>query len=267
MKGAGIATPVWTGVAAPRLRPPAVAAAPGVRRDTALARSGRRLYHQYMKQWTLVTLGLVTAAVIALVLWNLRSGSSTASSATAGPGDRVAAGAASGTSAHPRVAASAHETGVSGASEDPNAIPAALEDTAARAPTMENFLAGEVPRRVLEAAAGCYNTGFSYKQLEAEGATIELDYLIEVKAGQASIKNVKMTRGMGKPELEDCVVQVVGETQWEVAMTTSFSQEASYGINLLALKKFGEPLPHELDAEQPVNTDDEFGPLVRKRNQ
>lgn len=146
-------------------------------------------------------------------------------------------------------------------------MPAPLDDQAARTTTMENFLAGEVPRRLLEAAAGCYNTGFSYKQLEADGATIELDYMIAVKGGVASLQNVKMTRGMGKPELEDCVVEVVGETQWEVGLTTEFTQQASYGINLLALKKFSEPLPHELDAERTVDTNDEFGPLVRKRNQ
>lgn len=220
-----------------------------------------------MKHWTLAALGLATLAVIGLVLWNLRGGDGAASStveassgAARSPGSAITPGASG-------IASGGPNTPVSPGNGEVGDEPAPLADEVARTTTMENFLAGDVPRRLLEMASSCYNTGFSYKQLEADGASIDLDYVIEVKAGVASIRNVTLKQGMGKPELEDCILEVVDGMHWNVSMASDFTQPASYGIDLLALKKFGEPLPHERDAEQPVNTDDEFGPLVRKRNQ
>lgn len=219
-----------------------------------------------MKKLALLALAVATLVGAGLLVWELRS--SSAPAAAPARGSNGAGGAAAGDDG-PRgpVRATAGTPGESGTGQagDPEAeVPAPLTPEEKASIDMERVLAGEVPQRVKAAAAGCFDgSGMGYKELENSGDAIDLDFQVVLKNGTASIRNVKLVKGVGDADLEHCVVEAVGEVQWQDPVNPDFSIEMGDTISMLALKKWGEPMPHELEEIPETPEEADFGPKVR----
>lgn len=134
---------------------------------------------------------------------------------------------------------------------------------------MERLLAGEVRRRIRVAASGCYDGSlFTYKTLENEEKDIEIEFTLVLKDSQFTLEGLKLTSGIGDADLEECVIEMVSEITWQDKVNADFSQPMSDAISLLALKKYGAPMPHELEEEpeDPNNADFGHGPNLPDPN-
>lgn len=140
-------------------------------------------------------------------------------------------------------------------SDDPE--PLRMEE---RTMEMEHLLAGELPGRIREATAHCYDgRGFSYKQLENDERSLDFDYTAYLKDGVFSLRDIKITKKLGT-STDECVIKVLSRLSWNDPVNPDFTMAMSDSIKLLELKKWGEPMPHELE-EVPEDPDDgDFGP-------
>jgi hypothetical protein len=212
-----------------------------------------------MKTWSLAGLAGVILVGLALLIWNLRSGGSGSATPEASAGSRSSTAGAVGSRGRPGA------VGVPGgeAAAPGDDTPAQLSPDEHDSIDMERILQGEAPRRVRAAAAVCYDGTFSsYKELERQDKSIDIEYTLMLKNGTYSLQDVKLTDSLGKPKLEDCVVEEVSAISWKDPVNADFTMPMSDSISLLALKKYGEPMPHELEEipEDPANAD--FGPKL-----
>lgn len=123
---------------------------------------------------------------------------------------------------------------------------------------LDRLLAREVPARIREAAIHCFDaSGFSYKQLENSEEAIEFDYTLRMKAGVASVQNVKLTQGIDG-NLDNCVIKAISGLTWQGSAPRDFITDMSDTISLLTFKKWGEPMPHELEEVPEDPQDDDF---------
>jgi hypothetical protein len=220
-----------------------------------------------MKKLALLALAVATLLGAGLLVWELRSSSSPAAASGPAPGGPGSTEAGADRRGAP-IRATAGEPGSgsgAGLAGDPGReVPAPLTAEEKASIDMERVLAGEVPQRVKAAAAGCFDgSGMGYKDLENTDDAIDLDFQVVLKNGTASIQNVKLARGIGDADLEHCVVEAVGEVQWQDPVNPDFSIEMGDTISMLALKKWGEPMPHELEEIPETPEEADFGPKVR----
>lgn len=124
---------------------------------------------------------------------------------------------------------------------------------------MSYVLARSVPRRIREWVGPCYDSAFSYKTLEDDDHHIDIEYTLVLQDGVFSLRDVKMTGRIGKPELEACILEGVAEIKWRAANgeTREYSVPMSDELTLLELAKFGEPMDDDYD---PSIYEPDFGP-------
>lgn len=210
----------------------------------------------------MLALAIATLVGAALLVWELRSGNAPAAAA-GGPGEGQA-----GAAGHTNTSAQRGDRG--GAAPGIEAVagaggtPAPLTPDERASIDMERVLAGEVPQRVRAAASGCYDgSHLSYKELENDAGTIDLDFKVILNNGTVTLQNVRLAKGIGDADLEQCVVEAVSEISWEDPVNPDFSVEMSDAVSLLALRKWGEPMPHELEEVPESPEEGDFGAKVR----
>lgn len=209
-----------------------------------------------MKNWMLGALALAVIIGVVALLWNLQSEGKTPpgepqGKATAGqtaPGKSAARSMTGSARAQP-------DSLRSGDPDDPE--PLRMEE---RTMEMEHLLAGDLPGRIREATAHCYDgSGFSYKQLENDETSLDFDYTAYLKDGVFTLRDIKVTKKFGT-STDDCVVKELSRLTWKDPVNPDFTMAMSDSIKLLELKKWGEPMPHELEEVPEDPEDGDFSP-------
>ena len=127
-----------------------------------------------------------------------------------------------------------------------------------RTEEFERLLAREIPGRIREATAHCYDgSGKSYKQLESNEESLEFDYTARLKSGVFTLEDLKITKKFGN-KIDGCVKQALTRLSWRDTVNPDFTMKMGDSITLLELKKWGEPMPHELEEVPEDPPEDEY---------
>ncbi|MCG8417807.1 MAG: hypothetical protein MJE77_07670 [Proteobacteria bacterium] len=204
-----------------------------------------------MKTWIVGITALAIAVIAIALLWDLQSGGKTsvpeqgkAAAAQAEVGDLPAPDRAESRNTVRARAAAATQPPTQPSAKNGDPAPLAPEE---RTEEFERLLAGEVPGRIREAAAPCYDgSGISYKRLENSDDSIDFDFTLRLKSGVVTLENLKLTKGIGN-QTDGCVMRVLSRLSWRDQVNPDFTMDMSDSISLLALKKWGEPMPHEIE--------------------
>ena len=110
----------------------------------------------------------------------------------------------------------------------------------------ERLLAQGIPGRIREATAHCYDgSGKTYKQLENNEESLDFDYTARLKGGVFTLEDIEITKEFGN-RIDKCIRQSLSRLSWRDTVNPDFTMKMSDSITLLELKKWGEPMPHEM---------------------